>query len=302
MYSYKVSGLSVVSEMELPGAIATSPGETPDVTVRFGDVPQQLAAPSATGPTWEREGDDILLHVPRLARFLITGGTSVVVALEPGATARDASGFVLGSSLGILLHQRGALVLHGAAVSKNGRAIVVCGRSGAGKSTLAAALCLKGCSFVTDDICVIGMNAGHLPIVLPDGRQLKLWQTSIDGLELEDRRGLAVRDTFEKYFVAPEVTVNEPPVLTAIYALQDDRPPFKAGIEPLALPDAMRMLEYEAYRPGLQRQLGLIPQRMSQAAATLRHARAFRLTRPLQFEQMDATVDALMRHWQELER
>lgn len=302
MYSYRVSGLTVVSEMELPGAIAVEPGDGPDVTVRFGDVPQKLAEPSASGPTWEREGDTILLRVPRLARFLITGGASVIVALEQGAAARDASGFVLGSSLGILLHQRGALVLHGAAVARDGRAIVICGPSGAGKSTLAAALSRRGCSFVTDDICVIAMNADREPIVLPDGRQLKLWQNSISGLQLESRRGPVVRDAFEKYFVAPDVAVSDPPLLTAIYQLQDNRPPFEAGIEALALPDAMRLLEDEAYRPGLRRQLSSTEQMISQAAATLRCVTAFRLVRSLGFELLDATVDTLMLHWQELDR
>jgi hypothetical protein len=302
MYSYRVSGLSIVSEMELPGASDVAPGEAPDVTVRFGDVPPHLAEPSASGPTWEREGDTILLSVPRLARFLIAGGTSVTVALEPGAVARDASGVVLGSSLGILLHQRGSLVLHGAAVARDGRAIVICGDSGAGKSTLAAALCQRGCSFVTDDICVIATSADCKPLVLPDGRQLKLWQSAISGLRLEGSRGPVVRDGFEKYFVAPADAVGDPPLLTAIYQLQDNRPPFRAGIETLALPDTMRMLEALAYRPGLRRQLTSTEQMVSQVAALARRVPAFRLVRSLQFELMDATVDALMRHWQELDR
>src|SRR5262249_39727157 len=140
MYHYRFSGLSVDSEMELPGALAAAREEVPDATVRFGKVPRQLPQPSETGPTWEREGDTILLRVPSLARFLIGDGRSITVALEEGALARDACGFVLGSALGMLLHQRGALVLHGSAVAVNGHAIVICGRSGAGKSTTAAAL------------------------------------------------------------------------------------------------------------------------------------------------------------------
>jgi hypothetical protein len=39
---------------------------------------------------------------------------------------------------------------------------------------------------------------------------------------------------------------------------------------------------------------------VSQAVATLRHAQAFSLTRPLSFEKLDATLNALMKHWQEL--
>jgi hypothetical protein len=302
MHSYRVSGLSVASEMELPGAIAVAPAAVPDVTVRFGDVPQQFMAPSASGPSWERAGDTMLLRVPRLARFLICGGATVTVALEPGAAAADASGFVLGSSLGIALHQRGALVLHGAAVARDGRAIVICGRSGAGKSTLAAALSQRGCSFVSDDICVVALNADRAPIVQPDGRQMKLWQDSISGLGLEARRGDAVREPLEKYFVSPDLTVGEPPLLAAIYQLQDDRPPFKAGIEALTLPDALRMLETEAYRPAMRRQLSSAEQVMSQAGATLGRVRAFRLARPQRFGLMDATVEALMAHWQELDR
>ena len=67
-------------------------------------------------------GGIFLLRVPRVARFLITAGRDDHLELEPGATARDAAGFVLGTAFGILLHQRGAMVLHGAAAAKDGRA------------------------------------------------------------------------------------------------------------------------------------------------------------------------------------
>jgi hypothetical protein len=146
------------------------------------------------------------------------------------------------------------------------------------------------------------MNADRKPIVLPDGRQLKLWQSAISGLRLEGRRGLVVREGFEKYFVAPTDAVGDPPWLTAIYQLQDNRPPFRAGIEALALPDTMRMLEALAYRPGLRRQLTSTEQMVSQTAAVARHVPAFRLVRSLQFGLIDATVDTLLQHWQELDR
>jgi hypothetical protein len=301
MYNYRISGLSITSEMELRGAMGMPPdGETPDARVRFAAVPHELAGASASGPTWDLKDESFLLRVPRLARFLIQGGHSISVELEESATSQDASVFVLGTSLGILLHQRGALVLHGAAVARNGCAIAICGHSGAGKSTLAAALCGQGCEFVTDDICVIGLNSNRLPIVLPDGRQLKLWRQSIENLDLNARQGEAVRDTFEKYFIAPETVAAEPPRLSAIYVLRETRPPLESGIEVLGLPDAMRMLEYAAYRPGLRRRLGSKAQMLMQAAAMFGHAKAFRLTRPLEFEKMSAIVDELLTHWKGL--
>jgi hypothetical protein len=146
MPDYFVSGLRVTSELELPGAIAAAARtEDPVVSIRRGPVPAFLDNATATGPTWEMNEATFLLRVPRLSRLLIRAGREIVVEIEPGAEECDAISFILGTAFGILLHQRGALVLHGAAVAKDGRAIAICGASGAGKSTLAAALCRDGC-------------------------------------------------------------------------------------------------------------------------------------------------------------
>lgn len=300
VHTYRISGLSVASELELPGAIPATAHDSPDVTVSFGEVPQRLAEATASGPTWQRQGNTLLLSVPGLVRILVSDGRSIVVAIEAGASAHDASAFVLGSALGILLHQRGELVLHASAVARDGRAIVLCGHSGAGKSTTAAALCERGFSFVSDDICVLRLNQNGLPVVLPDGRQLKLWRNSIDGLELEQRRGEAVRETFEKFFVAPGVSVIEPPLLAAIYVLRESRAPFTDGIEPMGLADAMRAIEREAYRPMLRRELSSQAAGVSQAAAILSHTRMFHFTRPLGFGRLDPALDALVGHWEGL--
>ena len=313
MYSYRISGLHVSSQFELPGAIPeASQTELADVTIRRTTVPSTLeGADPATlegadtsGPTWQMAGEKFLLRVPRLARFLIAHGREIDVELEPDAKQRDAIGFVLGTSFGILLHQRGALVLHGAAVASDGRAIVICGESGAGKSTLAAALCREGCSFAADDICVISLNGQREPIVQSDGRQLKLWQESIVNLDLSTRRGEAVLDKFEKYYVQPFDRIAEPPKLSAIYVLRlaRPRPRKQAGIVSLALPDAIRMLEYEAYRPGLCAKIKSRPTMLAQAAALFGHAKVFLLIRPVGFEHLKDTVASVLEHWDALDR
>jgi len=101
-------------------------------------------------------------------------------------------------------------------VASDGRSIAICGDSGAGKSTLAAALCRGGCSFVTDDLCVVVPNENKRPVILPDGRKLKLWKETIDNLDLVARQGEAVRQSFEKYYIEPFETVSDPPILSAI--------------------------------------------------------------------------------------
>jgi hypothetical protein len=301
--SYRIGGLVVSSQLDLPGAIEVPANDdNVDVTVRFEPVPEALGDGIVGGPNWYLDGDTLLLRVPRLARYLISDGLHIGVELEPGATERDASAFVLGTSFGILLHQRGALVLHGAAVAKDGAAFVVCGRSGEGKSTLAAALCRAGFDVVADDICVIDFAADRRPVVAPDGRQLKLWRESIDKLDLAGQQGEAVREGLEKYFMAPaaDAAATAPPRLTAIYVLRGQLPPLGQGIEPLALPDAMRMLDIEAYRPGLRARIGSKRAMLGQGVAMLAHAKVFRLIRPRGFEHMDATVAQLTAHWESL--
>jgi hypothetical protein len=280
--------------MELPGAVAASPlGDPADITVRFESVPQTLPRSTASGPTWELDGETFLLRVPCLARILLRSGREIGVELESGATARDASAFVLGTAFGILLHQRGALVLHSSAVAKDGRAIAICGQSGAGKSTLAAALCREGFDFVTDDIGVVSQNARGVPVVLPDGRQLKLWRESIEQLDLGASQREAVRESFEKYFIEPQSSATTAPELAAIYVLRDARAASEEGIEPLALPDAMRMLDYQAYRPALRAKMGSRPQMLAQAASLFSHVKVFLLIRPRGFEHMERTLAML---------
>ena len=211
MHSYLISGLHVCSELDCR-ARSPKPSRLWRRTFRSAAVRCRWCwARAGTGPTWEMTSEIFLLRVPRLARFLITAGRDINVQTEPGISDHEVAGFVLGSAFGILLHQRGALVLHGAAVAKDGRAIAICGASGAGKSTLAAALCHSGCTLVTDDICVVGEDVNQRPIVFPDGRQLKLWKESIDRLDLAELRGKAVREPFEKYNIrftpCPRATV-----------------------------------------------------------------------------------------------
>jgi len=107
-------------------------------------VPASLDDASKKGATWQIAGDRFLFQVPGVARFLLRGGREILFEAAPGVQAGDVSAFVIGTVFGILLHQRGEIVLHASAVRVNDRAVLFCGPSGAGKSTLAAALAQRG--------------------------------------------------------------------------------------------------------------------------------------------------------------
>jgi hypothetical protein len=297
---YRVSGLSVASEIALPGLIAGIAEPVPQVTIRRGPVPQNLADSRASGPTWQIAGKQFLFRIPDIARFLLNDGREIVVAPESDEGAADIPIFILGTVFGILLHQREQIVLHASAVRVNGKAVLFCGSSGTGKSTLAAALAQRGYPLVTDDVCTLSADGPGAPLVHPDGRQLKLWAHAIERLDLAQQRGERVRKSLEKFYVEPREVFTEPLVLGAVYALREARPPRLAGIEKPNVVDAALLLRRNAYRPLLVRRLGQRENYFHAATAIANTAGIFYLTRTLDFAKMADVIASLERHWLEL--
>ena len=297
MHSYRVAGLAVASEIELPGAITAQPASAPDIMVRAAPVPASLDDASKKGATWQIAGDRFLFQVPGVARFLLRGGREILFEAAPGVQAGDVSAFVIGTVFGILLHQRGEIVLHASAVRVNEKAVLFCGPSGAGKSTLAAALAQRGFPLVADDLCAITLAAVAAPMVQPDGRHLKLWAQAIDKLDLAKRRGAAVRDRLEKFFVEPAAALAEPLPLGAVYALREARPPHKPGIERPNAVDAALILRRSAYRPQLVNRMGQKADYFHAATGIANAAGIFHLTRALNFAAIPEVVGSLEQHW-----
>jgi hypothetical protein len=300
VHFYRISGLSVASEIDLPGLIAGTAARAPQVTIRRGPVPENLPDSSAAGPTWQIAGKQFLLHIPDIARFLLNGGSEIVFAPETDEGATDIPIFILGTVFGILLHQREQIVLHASTVVVNGKAVLFCGSSGAGKSTLAAALAQRGHPLVTDDVCTIVADGTAAPLVHPDGRQLKLWTHAIERLDLAHSRGERVRKSLEKFYVEPAEVFTEPLPLGAVYALREARPPHAPGIEKPNVVDAALLLRRNAYRPLLVRRLDQKANYFHAATTIANSAGIFYLTRMLDFAKMPEVIASLERHWLEL--
>lgn len=301
MHLYRVSGLAVASDLDLPGLNVLKAGKaTPDAFVRAGAVPEGLNGASTSGPTWQLAGKDFLLRIPGIARFLLRDGREITYEAEPGSDAADIPVFILGTVFGILLHQRGQIVLHASAVQVAGRAILFCGPSGAGKSSLAAALSQRGYPLLTDDICAISIDAQGIATVHPDGRQLKLWTQAINRLDLGASRGERVRRQLEKFYVAPDGVHAEAVPLGAVYALFDARPPLTPGIERPNAVEAALLLRRNAYRPMLVHRLGQRAGYFHAATTIANTAGIYSLTRQLDFADMPNVIGWLEQHWRGL--
>jgi hypothetical protein len=301
LHHYRVSGLVVASDVALPGLNAAGAGQrTPDVVIRAARVPDELPDATTSGATWQIAGKRFLMRIPDVARFLLTDGRRIDYAVEPEGDPADIPIFILGTAIGILLHQREQIVLHASAIRVGGKAILFCGQSGAGKSTLAAALSKHGYAVMTDDVCAITTAGGNAPLVHPDGRQLKLWAQAIAKLDLGPDQGERVRSRLEKFYVEPRDTFSDALPLGAIYVLREARPPHAPGIVTPNIVDASLLLRRNAYRP-------LLVKRMDQkagyfhAATTIANASGiFYLTRPLDFAALPQVVGWLEQHWRDM--
>lgn len=296
MHLYRVCGLTVGSDIELPN-LKPATDAAHDATIEFGAVPASLSGATAGGPTWQIAGRQFLLTIPGIARFLLTDGRHIAVAPDPAGDPADIPIFILGTVLGILLHQRGQIVLHASAVRVNGKAVLFCGRSGSGKSTLAAALAKRGFPVMTDDVGAISIAANAAPTVHPDGRHLKLWAQAIDQLDLAGSRGDRVRNRLEKYYVAPDRVFDQALPLAAIYVLREARPPHRPGIERQAAIDGALSLRQNAYRPHLINRMGQKSDYFRAAGAVVNNASLFTLTRHFTFASMPAVIAALEQSW-----
>ncbi|MBS0471037.1 MAG: hypothetical protein JSR60_08205 [Proteobacteria bacterium] len=295
MFSYNISSLVVDCEIELPGRLAATSNRPAEITIRSAIVPEALDAPIAVAPTWEMTRDQFLLRVPGVARFLVVGDDTILFDAAATATPADLAIFLAGSVFGVLLHLRGYVVLHASAVRVGACAILFCGASGAGKSTIAAALANRGYPVVTDDICAVTIDP--VPIVHPDGRQLKLWREAIDALAMSDKAREAVRPSIRKYYVEPPAADRTPMPIGAIYALREPRPPAVIGIQQLPPAVAAAKLHENAYRPRLVDRLGQAGLYFAAATRIASDAGVYHLTRRRDFASMEQVLRSLERHW-----
>ncbi len=83
----------------------------------------------------------------------------------------------MGMNLQMALGHRRFLLLHAAAVERDGRAVIMTGESGAGKSTLAALLQARGWRLMADEFVLVDPTTGH---VLPFPRPVSLKNDAID--------------------------------------------------------------------------------------------------------------------------
>lgn len=102
------------------------------------------------------------------------------------SSLENASTYLVGPVLGLLLRLRGVMCLHASAVAFGDRAVAFVGSEGAGKSTTAAALAQRGHAVISDDVVALVEREGRFS-VLPAYPHLSLWPDSVKMLYGPDK-------------------------------------------------------------------------------------------------------------------
>lgn len=171
MHKYDVFGLTLHSDLELPGVPAG--GDQPDIEIRL----QKLEAAVLAA---ERDGGmviaDRLYYEPLDSDVLFEIREGRSIRLQPLAPIDDdvLRGWVTGIFMAALLRQRGLLVLHASAVARDGEALVFVGGSGWGKSTLAGYFHDRGYEVLSDDVIAIDLSSEGAPTVSPSFPSIRL--------------------------------------------------------------------------------------------------------------------------------
>lgn len=169
---YGLFGLVISSELTLPELVEAPSRGKADVLIRLGAV----AAPPGLTPGVHELDSGVLIVVKGCARFLVSEGREIIVEPEPEASPKNVRLFLLGSALGLLLHQRKLLPLHANSIEIDGKAIVFMGPSGVGKSTLAAWFHDREFRILADDVSVVDFDPEGFPMVHPGLPRLRLWE------------------------------------------------------------------------------------------------------------------------------
>jgi hypothetical protein len=201
-HNYSVFGLRLNSNLKIPGLTILDSTDLPaDVKVHLETAPSASERPPGDpdGPlyvsAYSADDGEPVLRIWEVAngtilrldyfdgvQFWMDRKGENVWAIWPGTLRiEDATSYLLGPVLGLLLRFRGLTCLHASAVTFGNCAVAFVGSEGAGKSTTAAALARNGHPVLSDDIVAL-TNRGGVFHVSPAYPQLWLWPDSVEAI------------------------------------------------------------------------------------------------------------------------
>ena len=281
MYSYSAYGLGITSTLVLPELVESQ--RRPDVQIRLDAVDRLPPAGTYVGETSWWTADRACFSIPDLGTLLVQYGREII--LDPLANVDESVYrlFILGAAVGVLLHQRGFLVLHASAIVLGGGAVVFIADKGMGKSTMVGTMHNRGHILMADDIVAIDPKP-DIPQAYPGFPQLKLWPESAEELcESPDELPLVRPDLTKRSRILDHGFAVESMPLKRVLVLADGD---EDAIEPLPPQMAFMSLVQHSYSLGILKATGTQASHFAQAIRVAKLVPVMRLKRRRQMERL----------------
>ena len=300
MWDYYAYGLHIRSEMEMPELLSVGQhsgsngllGDPPDVVVHVGSVIPPRQEEMRQRYYSHADATGFYYFVSDVGGLLVQHGNSITVAPENGPGGDNIRHLVSGIGMGLVLHQRGKLGLHGSAVNIEDGVVAFIGWKGMGKSTTTAALHSRGYPVITDDLLVIDIKGENIMVqpafpglkLLPEAAIAALGDDPEQLPKLHpdgEKRERRVQDKF----------ASETIPMRAIYVLDYCEPGESSSIEPLSAREAWVELTRHAFGLRILGSAGDTPEFLQLRALLAQRIPVKRFKRERRLEGLSEIVD-----------
>lgn len=278
-FHYYLHGLTVHSEIELP-ELSPRPDGVPDVQIQLRALDHIPLDPERPWGNQFLAPNRVLLNIKDVAMFFVSEGREILIDPSPHAEAKAICLYLLGSSMGCLLHQRRLLPIHANALQHDHECVMFMGQSGMGKSTLAAAMKNRGYKVLADDVCAVKTSSGGESVIYPGVPQIKLWKDAADHLEEDVALMKRVLPDEEKYVLPIDDSYCRHPLpIKCIYILN-----FYDGnelkIADLSLLEKLAAIKRNTYRKGMIAKMGVASHHLKMSGELAEATRIRQIFRP----------------------
>ncbi|MGL6108445.1 hypothetical protein [Romboutsia sp.] len=221
-YFYKVYGLNIKSEIEIPELCRLEVIEDDNihVSINFNRMSEDIKKLIKDGIEADYKKQRSWFNIDNLATYYIENGNKVIIEPCTKIDEQLLKVYILGSVLGIVLLQRNTVAIHGGALQINKLGCVITGDKGAGKSTLTTALRKKGYGFVADDVAAIYHDKTNM--INPGFPYQKLCEDTMDKLGYDKSKYTPHRGDMNIKYIVPALGsfIDKPIPLNTVIELE----------------------------------------------------------------------------------
>lgn len=250
---YCIYGMNVQSPITLP---ALKTYEQVDVTITQEELPNVLSEEFAPDKKIQFDGNRALINQPLFGKILLEKQGRITLDFHRQLSEAHTITALQGSGLGIMLHLRGNIPLHGMALETSQGAILVLADSGLGKSTLATSLLQAKVTIFSDDIIALHQDEHGRLNIHPAHRRVKLTTTQLISMGIDITALSTTAPGINKFgwdIPTTQFAQHPMPVVKCIFLQAERLTGIKAQISPISRFESFRLLRNKVYRPPLIR-------------------------------------------------